>query len=249
MMSDPRLANFFGGEPPTTPDGYFKQFALSIGVSATNFAKNRRPTSKLAESKQGPRGLAANIPVSKMFFDRFCTNTEPGMSPRYNMTTDDVSKILESAKNDPDDETQQQLKKAVKGRTTPIQVLTMLRHAILMEGLVLSWDYFCMHRFCWRLLRAVKESLDGDFKRIYGPTYLETENQLPFVVGYIFMTAVEADKIQGFLKAKKIEAVTLDLIEKAGDVLKGLIETGADGITIKMLNEGMGVGIEFEQNE
>ncbi|KAJ9488268.1 hypothetical protein VN97_g5012 [Penicillium thymicola] len=54
------------GGPPRTPDEYMKRFYLSMGYSATTFAKNRR-NQPLQASKNGPKCLTEQGSVALMF--------------------------------------------------------------------------------------------------------------------------------------------------------------------------------------
>lgn len=55
--------NIFVGDPPKTPEDYLKRFALSMGYSASAFARNKRPRGSLLEaSKTGPRGMQELAP-------------------------------------------------------------------------------------------------------------------------------------------------------------------------------------------
>ncbi|KAJ5365148.1 hypothetical protein N7517_008034 [Penicillium concentricum] len=59
------------GAPPQTPDDYIKRFCLSMGYSATNFAKNRR-NGRPRALKNGPKGLTEKGSVGLMLKQRFC---------------------------------------------------------------------------------------------------------------------------------------------------------------------------------
>jgi hypothetical protein len=73
---------------------------------------------------------------------------------------------------------------------SPVELLQALSDAISDEVTILKFDYFTMHRRCWQLLQELNERLRDDFKKYLGAGYLERENKLPFVVGYVFQIAV-----------------------------------------------------------
>ncbi|KAL9607248.1 MAG: hypothetical protein Q9167_007820 [Letrouitia subvulpina] len=126
----------------------------------------------------------------------------------------------------------------------PVELLNALLNAIQTETLYLSFNHFRLHTFCWRLLRALKESLDLDLRKYYGPRYLENENQLPFIVGYIFMTAVETKRLGKMLAPKKEDVVSNQLLIKAGEVLQEMLDCGAGRIELEMLKRGLGFEVE-----
>lgn len=74
-------------------------------------------------------------------------------------------------------------------RLAPEQLIRALTLALHAETLEMAYPYLILHRMCWRLLRGVKESCDPILRKLYTPTYIEKESQLPVVVGYILMTA------------------------------------------------------------
>jgi hypothetical protein len=83
--------SFFVGDRPDTPEDYLKKFALSMGYSASAFAKNKRK-GQLEASKKGPRGLSYLAPVYFMFKERY--SEAPG---RMELTLQDVEKILDAS--------------------------------------------------------------------------------------------------------------------------------------------------------
>lgn len=77
---------------------------------------------------------------------------------------------------------------------TTVDLVGELCNALQGEIVELGFDYIRFHRFCWGLLRLIQEGCDDQLREIYGPNYLEKENRLPFVVGYIFMAAANPEK-------------------------------------------------------
>ena len=96
----------------------------------------------------------------------------------------------------------------------------------------LTFDYFAFHRTCWRLLRQVQQSLHQDLLRYYQPGYIEKENQLSWLVGYIFMTAYmsgEAAKALGLKQPKAKIETSSKVLQKAGQVVQQFIESEQGG--------------------
>lgn len=135
-------------------------------------------------------------------------------------------------------------RRSVSTGVRPIQLLNSLLNAIQSEMIELNLDHFRLHTFSWRLLRNLKSELDDDLRKIYGPGYLEKENQLPFLVGYIFMTAVQTSRLGGMLAPKREDVVTSKLLVKASGVVRLMMETGAGGIEHKMLKDHLGMDVE-----
>lgn len=65
---------FFFGNRPMTREDYYKQFCLSMGFSAANYAKNRRNI-RSGLSKKVHKMLGQLGPCSQLFRERFLTNT------------------------------------------------------------------------------------------------------------------------------------------------------------------------------
>ncbi|OAG04281.1 uncharacterized protein CC84DRAFT_1206013 [Paraphaeosphaeria sporulosa] len=234
----------FVGDRPKNMDDYFQRFALSMGYSAQNFAQGgKRKHSRPIVSNKGPRGelkLKDAIPVAYEL--RF------GYSNFESKTVSDPEKVLAKVL-EIDYELHPEVvdghKRHGKRHTTP-EALTMICQSLASEDLALTFDHFRLHRQAWRLLRAIKDNVADDLRRIYGPGYLETENQLPFVVGYIFMTAVKTKKLGALLLPKKEDIVSSKLLMKASEALEGMIDSGAGGLEIKILREKYGMEIEVE---
>ena len=59
---------------------------------------------------------------------------------------------------------------------------------------MLRYDYISMHFRCLELLRQLRDEIDEDLKSQFGPEYLEREDQLSNLVGYILMAAVTFER-------------------------------------------------------
>ncbi|RDI78380.1 hypothetical protein Vi05172_g11587 [Venturia inaequalis] len=92
------IGDFFIGAPPKDADAYFKHFSLSMGISASEFAGNRKKTKsyKTAVSKQGPRGLTEYEMVSDIFKDRFCVRG----NGRFDIKPADIELVLKNCGED-----------------------------------------------------------------------------------------------------------------------------------------------------
>lgn len=142
--------------------------------------------------------------------------------------------------------TGKRLTRSVASGVKPIEVLNALLNAIQSESLELTFDHFRLHTFCWRLLRNIQTHLDDDLRKIYGAGYLEKENQLPWIVGCIFMTASETSRLAGVLLPKKKEIVTSRLLQMAAGAIKTMIDSGAGAMEIGMLRKQFGTEVDMD---
>ena len=130
---------------------------------------------------------------------------------------------------------------------SPVELLEALFDAISDEVTILKFDYLAMHRRCWQLLRKLNECLGDDFKEYLGAEYLEREDQLPFVVGYVFQIAVTSQRIARDIR---LDAETYGkIMSKASDVLDGFLASGLGSMEMmRLLHEG-GQNLRFDDVE
>ncbi|KAK1761825.1 hypothetical protein QBC33DRAFT_574654 [Phialemonium atrogriseum] len=234
-------------------------FCLQMGVSAANFADPRRRRGITAlGSRAGPRGIKSGIPVSSMFMDRYLRATG-----QVDWTPEHIDDIIARSEfelegsadggtlsmgqiDDPAQlkamkaERRRQKKKAVDGaRMSPEQLIQHLTMALQAETMEISFPYLMMHRWCWRLLRAVKDACDPFLRQLYTPAYMDRETQLPFVVGYIFLTASGAE---GGIRDMR-------LLEASAPAVDGLTGTGVGAFLLKVMREKLGFNIQFSQED
>lgn len=253
-LQDPKT--FFVGEAPTMPDECLKRFALAMGASAANLARSTRTRRGSVYSKKGPKGLKELGPMMQAFRSRICDASGP-----RNIRAEDVEKILHNSSWDfeLDDNNAQQAFKDIgdvpkETRETQLSVskcVRLVRDLLHAEVMEISFDYFRLHRQCWRLLRAVKDHVHEDLIHIYGPDYMQRESQLPFVVGYVLMTS-SRDQELGELLMPKLPGVqvTSKVQEGARYVLEGLIASGAGGLIVEqILQRALGLQIDFEDED
>ena len=125
-----------------------------------------------------------------------------------------------------------------------------LANALHTETMEMNLDYLRIHRFCWMLLRAVNEACKPRLLTTYGGGYLEREDQLPFVVGYIFMAATMTSKIAGVLIPRKegVE-VSSKLLKTAAETVDGMLGSGAGEIETRILEQVIGAEIDFSATD
>lgn len=120
-----------------------------------------------------------------------------------------------------------------------------LANSLHSDGMQLTFDHFRLHRFCWMLLRSIKDACSDSLRHLFGPSYIEKETQLPFVVGYLFMCAFSADKLA---KEQGVEARS-KVFGEAVEVMEGMIGTGAGGICVKIMEEYFNYAVDWEEFE
>lgn len=258
---------FFVGDAPSGLEEYLKRFLLSMGYSAAILAPNRRPNTNVV-SPNGPRCLEELCAVAKLFAGRYCNNdaavswTKESMKPIIDAKLDDDSDEEEDDKKSSGAK-QSEGKKGAKVKQSSSGALLRkpdrnaqaiettdflldVANALHAESMEMTIDYLRIHRFCWKLLRAVNEACKPRLLKTYGGGYLEQENQLPFVVGYIFMAATITSRIAGLLIPRRegVEVSSQLLMTAAGGV-NMMIATGAGAIETKLLGEQMGVEIDM----
>ncbi|PVH92820.1 hypothetical protein DM02DRAFT_698351 [Periconia macrospinosa] len=254
-LHDPKT--FFIGEAPTTSDECLKRFALAMGASAANLARSTRTKKGLTLSKKGPKGLKELGAVLQTFRARIC-----GANGPKDIRAEDVQKILDNStwdyELDAEDNAEQVYKdiggdtKAAPKKQLPVnKCVGLVRDLLHAETVEVSFDYFRMHRQCWRLLRVVKNHCRADLIRIYGPEYLDKESQLPFVVGYVLMTATSTQQIGDMPKARLPGVqVTSQVLEGAKHVIEGMLESGAGALVVdQILPRALDLHIEFEAEQ
>ncbi|KAI8626898.1 hypothetical protein F5Y19DRAFT_194089 [Xylariaceae sp. FL1651] len=254
---------YVGGEVPTTPEEYFKKFALQMGTSLSAMTKKRRMNIPI-ESKSGPRGLKAASPVLSMFKARYVDN-----AGQVDFTPEHVSQIIELSlfEQEIDEEKGsfvmgqiedpqrlkekkrlQQLRNQGRGRAAKsgnmpfAQLIKPLVFALHAETLEYTYPYLHMHRWCWRLLRAVKDSCDSILRQLYTPAYLEKEYQLPWVVGWVLMAA---SGLEGGVSDHRP-------LQKAAEAMNSFFSDGTSSfITEQVLGKELGMQVAHvsEQDE
>ena len=261
--------SFFVGGAPKELEAYLKGFALSIGVSATTFASNSR-RGVVRPSTRGPKSLTELGKIGALFTGRYCNNDQNVV-----WTSESIAPIMESQLDDSDDNDISDdksspskassakksaaavkqsasgalLKRPKRNRASmpTLDFLEDLANALNTETMELSMDYLVMHRSCWRLLRLVNDDCKPKLLEIYGPGYLEKEYSLPYVVGYIFMTATRTSQLANVLLPRRGDVqVSSHLLKTAADCLMGMIASGAGEFAIQRMKTIYGHDIDMD---
>ncbi|KAF5677611.1 hypothetical protein FHETE_1662 [Fusarium heterosporum] len=199
---------FFVGDPPKDREGYFRNYTLSLGLSATNWATNRRDA-KPVQHKDNARNMKFDGWVSLSLNNRIVPD-----NPREPWSAATVETLLTEGRHKETLDGKGHVQVHLKGKgkeakvsanlarlksftnidqqdpvpKTPCGVIDELAQVLQREMPRIAFNYFNMHDIAWKLLTHLKEA----FTKAHGPEFLQyvpTENELPFVVGYVFSTA------------------------------------------------------------
>ncbi|KAF5618841.1 hypothetical protein F25303_12949 [Fusarium sp. NRRL 25303] len=183
---------FFVGNPPTDLEDYYKNYCLCLGTSLTNWAPNRR-SAKPTEHKGNAPNMKFDGWVS-LSLDN-CIRVDNAREPWTIATvgellTEGRKKAMMDGKGHIQGDLKQKAKEANLEAvpTSPSGLIEQLAQVANSEITRISFNYFTMHNIAWSLLTDLK----GAFTAEVGPEFLKyipSEDQLPFVVGYVFSTA------------------------------------------------------------
>ncbi|EQB44956.1 hypothetical protein CGLO_16239 [Colletotrichum gloeosporioides Cg-14] len=247
---------FYVGEAPSVPEDYYKKFCLQMGVSAATLADRNKRRAKVAlESRAGPRGIKMGAPVSVMFQNRF-TRRAPGMV----WTTELIDNVLSRSEWEEENDGDQivsmsrvidpkmltEIRKGKNkklaedgGRLPPEKLVRSLLFALQSEIMEVAFPYLLMHRWCWTVLRTVKEQCDPLLRELFTPAYIERENQLPFVVGWILAAMNSSGEV---LQDRR-------LLESAAVVLNTFLSAGPSGSICSSVLETIGIHVQVENDD
>ncbi|KAF6524539.1 hypothetical protein HZS61_013038 [Fusarium oxysporum f. sp. conglutinans] len=183
---------FFVGNPSKDLKGYYKNYCLCLGTSLTHRAPNRR-SAKPTEHKGNAPNMKFDGWVSLSLDNRICVD-----NPREPWTIATVGELLTECRKkaimDGKGHIQEDLKQKAKEANleavpkSPSGLIEQLAQVVNSEIPRISFNFFTMHNIAWSLLTDLKRALTAGV----GPeflTYVHSEDQLPFVVGYLSSTA------------------------------------------------------------
>ncbi|KAK2135692.1 hypothetical protein NOF04DRAFT_1340805 [Fusarium oxysporum II5] len=183
---------FFVGNPSKDLEGYYKNYCLCLGTSLTHQAPNRR-SAKPTKHKGNAPNMKFDGWVSLSLDNRICVD-----NPREPWTIATVRELLTECRKkaimDGKGHIQEGLKQKAKEANleavpkSPSGLIEQLAQVVNSEIPRISFNFFTMHNIAWSLLTDLKRDLAAGV----GPeflTYVPSEDQLPFVVGYVSSTA------------------------------------------------------------
>ncbi|KAK3401902.1 hypothetical protein B0T20DRAFT_126224 [Sordaria brevicollis] len=234
----PESSFFPGGNAPKTPKKYLDTFILQMGAAGV------------------PRGIKKGLPVSSMFVEKYLKRTEVPWTPEnihdivsrsgFEPTGEMGKGNLLLWKIEEKDQKDIEKKRAaeVKGKKREeylrpdelIQAAVMALNAEVME---MAFPYLTLHKSCWEMMKLVKEKNHQRLSQIFGSGYLNDKSQMPFVIGYIFMTT--CGECPGHLR-------TMDLMKQAAEAVKEYVRRGSGDLCLKLCAE-MGRPVQFVDEE
>ncbi|KAI1042720.1 hypothetical protein LB505_001120 [Fusarium chuoi] len=183
---------FFIGNPPTDLEGYYKNYCLCLGTSVTSWAPNRR-SAKPTEHKGNAPNMKFDGWVSLSLDNRIRVDNarEPWtIAIVGELLTEGRKKAMMDGKGHIQGNLKQKAKEANLEAvpTSPSGLIEQLAQVVNSEIPRISFNYFTMHNIAWSLLTDLKRAFTAEV----GPgflKYIPSEDQLPFVVGYVFSSA------------------------------------------------------------
>ncbi|KAJ4418944.1 hypothetical protein N0V85_001243 [Neurospora sp. IMI 360204] len=234
----PDSSFFPGGNAPKTRKKYLDTFILQMGAAGV------------------PRGIKKGLPVSSIFVEKYLRRTEVPWTPEN--IHDIVSRSGFEAKGELgkgnllmwqiEEKDQKDIEKKraleVKGKKREeylrpdelIQAAVMALHAEVTE---MSFPWLTLHKSCWEMMKLVKEKNHQRLSQIFGSGYLNDKSQMPFVIGYIFMTT--CGECPGHLR-------TMDLMKQAAEAIKQYVTRGSGDLCLEQFAE-MGHPVQFVNEE
>ncbi|KAK0508380.1 hypothetical protein JMJ35_009464 [Cladonia borealis] len=217
----------FVGGLPTTLEDCFKRYSLMMGTAPENFARDyqsRNRARALKHSKKGPRDWHVDPPIVKIFKERYLSLDG---SVRWTILN------IESLLKETDTEAHVVKKRWEKShQLSPLQLLTALQIALAGEFPELTYDYFGMHIKCLNLLRQLRSENHDKLLQYCGPEYLEREDQISTVAGYIIMISVRTEMAGEALTSQSTGS---HMLVEAGRIMGDFIQASVDqglGITL-----------------
>ncbi|KAJ5365149.1 hypothetical protein N7517_008035 [Penicillium concentricum] len=116
-------------------------------------------------------------------------------------------------------------------------LLLKLRLALQGEVAEIAFKYFVTHPTCWLLLTTIKNACADQLCDIFGAGWIEKENQLPWMVGYIFLAASNVDRAANLVAKKRPGQVTSQLMVTAAAVLNSMLESVMGAFTARILSQ------------
>ncbi|KAJ4138323.1 hypothetical protein NW768_002146 [Fusarium equiseti] len=197
---------FFVGGPPKDREGYHKNFGICTGLSASNWAPNKR-SDKPVVHKKNLRNMKFDGWLSLKVGRRLhVDNRREPWTEAYvtELLVDGRTKEMQDGKG----KTYANMKGKEKEAcftifydriltnviqheplpSTPKEIISHLAQVVDKQVLRIAFNYFNMHYISKDLLTSLKDA----FTKAIGPEFMTAvpnEDQLPLVVGYVFSTA------------------------------------------------------------
>lgn len=231
------IGQLFAGKLPTKPSECHTRLSVRMGASASDFARNRRTTTR-------PQGLTGK---GIKHLPKFTISNTTQMLSDYSHHKEAPAKSLariEAAIQAHIKVNQAQIRKLTKRHLTPLQFLTHVRAWLPQVMQDAKVDYIRMVRTCHRLLNQVRKEINQRLGFLYPKSEDRDSNDhgLLFMVASILYQAAEMDYLkEEVLKARERGEVPANPhLEVAGEVMQEFLDTHGSGDEVVPLNEGGG---------
>lgn len=151
-----QILELFSGQLPETPKDFHHRFALRLGFSAQQFAKNKRTHNRKQlynhAHKDGPQ--MSDTPTSQIL-QEYIQNKEPMARCLYRLETTIQDSARESKKVD---------KRLAKRQLTPLEALGQIREWLPTVLPIMKLDYIKLTRTCNRLLKLMHARIGSELE-------------------------------------------------------------------------------------
>ncbi|KXX79406.1 hypothetical protein MMYC01_201673 [Madurella mycetomatis] len=261
---------FWVGPMPRDIKDFWKQWCLCQGVSLSEFVASGGAVPVAGTSNSTRRGLAQLAPVSLLFRGRLGNDTAGHArvnmtledvrkivgEGEWIMTDPSPGNVFEMV-HQYERASSRPFREASSGNTrrqrllpgredhltlSPAGLVKTLATTLHAEMAELHFDYLYLHTKCWMILRDFKRIMDHLFRQVCEgrPDYIESEAQLPQLVGIIFRAA--AGLAPGLGQGDRLE-----LLDAAREGLRWLLGSGMNQAVVgEMGRLGIPVELEFQ---
>lgn len=247
-------SSFFVGGPPRDVEAHFRNHALMMGCSLTNFARNRRAKKTDLRSKGSPRGLRIGAPITRFTGDLF-----RGVGARGGLSVEQVEQILSkgadrakwwmdgrstpSAQESittgkaPHDLEEQHLEGG-DGSCKPATLVLHLAMALEAEIPEATFNYFTVYRTTWQALRDLWDDNATYFGKVFGELeVLRDKSRGPSLVTFILMAATGRNDWVALGRDLRLP------LELSAQSVKKMLDRGVGRVATAEL-EGLGIKID-----
>ena len=229
------IGQLFAGKLPTKPSECHTRLSVRMGASASDFARNRRTTTRgQGLTGKGMKHLPkfAISASTQMLSDYSCHKEAPAKSlARIEGAIQEHTKVNSG-----------QTKKATKRQLTPLQFLMHVRAWLPQVMQDTKVDYIRMVRTCHRLLNRVKKRIHQRLGYLYPKVDdgYSNDHGLLFMVACILYQAAETNyaKEQVFKARERGDLPEDPHLEVAGEVMQEFLDKHGASDGVAPLTEG-----------
>ena len=224
------IGQLFAGKLPTKPSECHTRLSVRMGASASDFARNRRTTTR-------PQGLTGK---GIKHLPKFAISNTTQMLSDYSRHKEAPAKSLariEAAIQEHTKVNSGPTRKLIRRHLTPLQFLMHVRAWLPQVVQDARVDYIRMVRTCHRLLIRVKKRIHQRLEYIYPKVDNGYSNDygLLFMVASILYQAAEMNYVkEQVFKARELGDLPEDpYLEVAGEVMQEFLDKhgASDGVT------------------